>query len=228
MALHKDSEGYWINPGGSMPDGAFGQYAKENAQKLAGEFVYAYGWTIDAVCGFFSAITYESAFDPTKIEGNLSEPTKNSGVGYVQWTPSAQLISYCNTWSVDWRLTSSQLRKLELERTTTDSDIKQWFVMNPYYALYMEHFTKEPPATFMEYSKSTLQEYSMLELCAMIPEFYTRPASWDDTSKWYRNEEAGNFWYEYLTGEAPPTPPTPVTPVKHKLPVYMMCKKYFL
>lgn len=209
MALQKDSEGFWINPGASMPGGWQGNYALENARKLAYILQNQYGWTIDAISAWFSAISYESAFDPSKIEGNLLSPTKNSGVGYVQWTPSDNLIRFCNEWGVDWKLTSSQCRKWELERTTTDSNIKQWFVMSPYIDLYSQYFTRAPCQTMNDFTHATLSQYSMLELCAMIPEFYTRPASWANVDNWHRNEAAGNYWYTQLTGENPPQPPDP-------------------
>lgn len=211
MAHDIDKEGYYYSVGSYITGGAYGEYAESNARKLAGELTINYGWTIDAVSAWFGAITHESQFNPAQIEGNYTVPQTNTGVGYIQWTPSAQLISFCNDWGVDWKLTSSQLRKWELERTTTDTDVKQWFLIGRYYNLYKSIFPneKEPPATFEEFTHATLTEYSMVELSAQIIEFYTRPASWQDTSKWYRNAEDSTYWYELLTGQKPPIPPGP-------------------
>lgn len=212
MASTLDSEGFYSDVGGVTLDGGrMGEQAQWNAQRLAYILEKDYNWSIDAISAWFSAITYESGFNPGCCEGGVYPPTRSTGVGLVQWTPSTNLIDFTNEWGVYWYLVSSQCRKFELERTTTDSNIKQWFVMEPYYSFYMDNIGtgREPCRTFDEFTHATLTEYSMLELCAMIPEFYTRPASWDSTDNWYRNAEAGNFWYNALTGELPPTPPGP-------------------
>ena len=215
-----DSEGYWFSVGSYIDGGAFGEYAQANAVRLAYALMNTYGWTLDSVSAWFGAVTYESQFNPAQIEGNLTTPTRNSGVGYIQWTPSDQLISFCEGWGVDWRLTSSQLRKWELERTTTDSEIKQWFVMGQYARLYREQFPNgaEPPSTMNGFTKATLSTYSMLELCAQVIEFYTRPGSWENVDNWKRNEESANRWYEIISGAEPPTP----LPTKKKgMPLWM-------
>lgn len=207
MATLLDKEGYYYSIGAYIEGGAFGVYATSNAKNLASELINNYGWTLDATSAWFGAITYESQFNPAQIEGNLTTPATNSGVGYIQWTPSAQLISYCDQWGVDWRLTSSQLRKWELERTTTDPDIRQWFLIKQYYDLYKSVFPlSEPPASMDAFTHATLSEYSMEELSAQVIEFYTRPGSWANTDNWYRNAESANQWYEILSGGLPPTP----------------------
>lgn len=211
MAHLIDSEGYYYSVGEYITGGAFGQYAGANAMRLSGELLYNYNWTIDAISAWFGAITYESQFNPAQIEGNYTVPQTNTGVGYIQWTPSSQLISYCEEWGVNWRLSSSQLRKWELERTTNNSDIKQWFLIDRYYQLYKSNFPngKEPPATFNQFTKVTFNDYTPEEMSAQIVEFYTRPASWQNTGNWIRNAEATKSWYNRLTGLNPPMPPGP-------------------
>lgn len=205
-----DIEGFYSNVGGvTFEGGRFGPEAQYNAQRLAYILENEHGWTLDAISAWFSAITYESGFNPGCCEGGVYPPTSSTGVGLIQWTPSGNLIDFTDAWGVEWYYVSSQTRKWELERTTTDSNIKQWFVMDPYYNLYMSVFHKEPCATMDDFTHATFQQYTMAELCAMVIEFYTRPASWNNTDNWYRNEEAGNFWYNALTGEFPPVPPGP-------------------
>lgn len=220
MGAMLDSEGYYYSTGSYITGGAYGEYAEHNALKLASELYTNYGWTKDAVSAWFGAITFESQFNPAQIEGNLTTPTTNSGVGYIQWTPSSELISFCNSWDVRWQLTSSQLRKWELERTTTDSDVKQWFLIQRYLNLYREVFPdSDPPATMDAFTKATLEEYTMQELSAQIILFYTRPASWENTQNFYRNAEAADYWYQKIYGDLP----EPKT--EQKMPIWMYLRK---
>lgn len=221
MAHLLDSEGYYYSIGSYLDGGAYGEYGTANAIKLANALQYVYGWTLDSVSAWFGAITHESQFNPAQIEGNITIPTANSGVGYIQWTPSSNLISFCDTWGVDWKLTSSQLRKWELERTTTDPDVKQWFLIQRYYDLYKSQFPtgKEPPATMMAFTQATLADYTMLELSAQVIEFYTRPASWQNTDNWARNAADALKWKEIISEGPQP-------PVKSKrMPLWLMLRR---
>lgn len=236
MAQGIDSEGYYYATGAYIEGGAYGERATSNAKKLAAELIYNYGWTEASVAAWFGAITHESQFNPAQIEGNLSSPAKNSGVGYIQWTPSAELISFCNSWGVRWQLTSSQLRKWQLERTTTDSDVKQWFLIGRYLQLYKSVFpNSNPPATMDAFTKATLLQYSFEELSAQVIEFYTRPGSWQNTANWYRNAEDARKWYKIISGVDPPPPgpgpgpgpgPSPVGGSKSKF--YMWMKRQYI
>lgn len=219
MGASLDSEGYYYSVGSYIDGGAYGPYAESNAVKLAGELIHNYGWTEVATAAWFGAITFESQFNPAQIEGNLTTPTTNSGVGYIQWTPSSQLISFCEQWGVRWQLTSSQLRKWELERTTTDSDIRQWFVMQPYVTKYHSVFPNNTPLPSMQaFTQASLNQYDWTQLSAQIILFYTRPASWDNTENWYRNAKACEYWYSKIRGV-----PTPIS--KKKMPVWMMVRR---
>lgn len=225
MAHTIDSEGYYYSVGSYLDGGAYGEYGQSNAIKLAHALMDIYGWTLDSVSAWFGAITHESQFNPAQIEGNLTAPTANSGVGYIQWTPSSDLISFCDSWGVDWRLTSSQLRKWQLERTTTDSDIKQWFLIGRYYDLYKSVFPtgKEPPSTMMDFTQATLADYTMRELSAQVIEFYTRPGSWQNTDNWTRNAEDAFRWREIISDT--PIPPTPSK--KKKMPLWLMLRRIY-
>lgn len=216
-----DKEGYYSVVGGNINGGWQGEEAKHNGLLLAAELKNNYGWTLEAIAAWFSALSYESTLNPGKIEGNAPQPSRNTGVGYIQWTPSTDLTAFADTWGVPWYLTSTQLRKWELERTTNDSDIKQWFVMQPYLTLYETYFTKPPAATMDVFSRATFSDWSLLELCVMVIEFYTRPGSWENTDNWYRNEVAGEYWYQVISGVLPPTP----RPKKSKgLPAWVKIK----
>lgn len=228
-----DSEGFYYVIGGEFPgEKGKNDYALHNADLLWSYFIKTYHWTLPAVCAFFGAITYECGFNPRLIEGGLVTPTRNSGVGYVQWTPSTNLTAYANQWGVPWYLSSTQMRKLELERTTTDSNIRQWFVMNPYKAKYLEDFSEESIYYTQDSFCSTadfVNGNTPRSLSAQIVEFYTRSGSWANKDNWTRNAEMFSFFYERYSGQEPPTPPdtpTPPTPPSKKsgLKVWQMIR----
>lgn len=216
-----DSEGYYSNVGGNINGGWEGEEALHNGQLMCSVLIQEYGWTPDSVSAWLGAISYESALNPGKIEGNLPSPGTNTGVGWIQWTPSADLLSFADGWGVAWYLASTQYRKWELERTTTDSDIRQWFLIKRYLDYYHLFFNSDPPSTMDAFTHATLSQYTFEELSAQIVLFYTRPASWQDTDKWKRNAETSAYWYEVATGELPPIP-VPVK--KSKLPLWCKIK----
>lgn len=202
--IGKDSEGFYYNyPNGYM--GASTEEAKSNAVLLANMLLEC-GWSLYGIAGFFSAVNYESQFDPRCIEGMKSEeylrknPYSAVGAGLIQWTNGYnQLIKYCDEWGIDWKLASSQVRKLELERTSKDSNIIQYFsTIKTYRKLWDENNQNPPPATMTQYVTATAEKWSYLEMAMAWILFYTRPASYADKNKWQRNAENMKKWYEFL------------------------------
>ena len=184
-----DSEGFYYVIGGEFPgEKGKNEYALHNADLLWSYFIKTYNWTLPAVCAFFGAITYESGFNPRLIEGGLTTPVKNSGVGYVQWTPSTNLTDYATQWGVPWYL---------------------------YKAKYLEDF---PESSIYKTQDDFCSKADFVNgntprsLSAQIPEFYTRPGSWANKDNWTRNAEMFSFFYNRYSGQDPPSPPTPPTP----------------
>lgn len=224
MAQGQDAEGFYF--GGIS---AYSDEGLHNARLLA-SMLMAKGWQPLGIAGFYSAVTHESSFDPRKIEGNRSEAfvranpagspdARFTGTGLIQWTPGYNtLIKWCDDRGLDWKLASSQVAKLEAERTGAAPN--EYYVsrrpeqgLYPKYAYYKAHFSQEPPLSMTEYVTAPLGKWTSLELAAAFVCFYTRPESWKDTAKWQRNAEDLDEWYRIITGSPlPPVPPTPGQP----------------
>lgn len=233
----QDIEGFWHRRNGYL--GNFSEYAKYNALLLA-SLLREQGWSNYGIAGVFSAITYESQFDSQLIEGMFTHPertaewlkqnpTASIGAGLLQWTNGyRQLISFCEGWNIDWKLNTSQVRKLELERTTPDSNVRQYFsTIETYRNIWNANFSKNPPATMTDYVKATTSQWSYREMATAWILFYTRPSSYADQSNWNRNAEAMEFWYNYIEENPEPVPPTPPIQERRKMPIWFYLKRRY-
>lgn len=233
MAILQDTEGFYYSTDEYL--GNPSDYAISNARLLASMLINNYGWTEYGCAGVFSAISFESQFNPQQIQSFRSEsyvranPTQHVGCGYVQWSPGMVLLSWCDSQGLDWRLSSSQCQKLEMERRREDV---QYFLTD-YRVAYWQAATggTVPPQTMDSYVTAQPTMWSPLQMAAAWVLFYERPGSLYDVSKYHRNSEWVTYWYQVITGQPLPTPPavyppgTPIEPPsgvgRSKMPIYM-------
>lgn len=233
MAILQDTEGFYYSTDEYL--GNPSDYAISNARLLASMLINNYGWTDYGCAGVFSAISFESQFNPQCIEGRRSEEYARAhindavGVGYVQWTPPYNIITWADDRGLDWKLSSTQCQKLEAERNREDV---QYFT-SPYRIQYWQTYTggTTPPYTMIEYTTATPEQWTALQMAAAWILFYERPESQYNVSNYQRNEEWVTYWYQVITGQPLPTPPTvypPGTPIeppsgdgRSKMPIYM-------
>lgn len=98
------SDGFWTTDGVGYLNQ---QHKTANAQKIY-MFFSALGWSRAAICGLLGNIEIECRFDPQNIYGSLTD----GAYGFTQWHPPTKLINWCNTNNIDYRLGSSQLRRI--------------------------------------------------------------------------------------------------------------------
>lgn len=223
--MPKDREGFWTTECSlSKPTpGSENQYVKDNALLLTSMCLATGTYSMYGVAGLLATASMECSLNPALIESGSD--IYHGGAGLVQWTPAyTHLISFCENWGVDWKLVSSQLRKLELERTTPDYDIKQYFP-TMHRTEYVAYIGKEPIPTMTKLLNCEPSEYSALELAASWVTGYTRPDSWANTDNWERNARWIAHWYEYISGHPLPPTPTPTGKKKKHSIIFMLGRR---
>lgn len=159
------------------------------------------GWTVEAISGMLGNAQSESTINPGRwqrgIEGNLK-----GGFGLVQWTPASKLIDWAESEGKDYADMDTQL-----ERFRYELDNRLQF-----------YKTAKYPLTFSQYMESTQSPYYLA--CAWLYN-YERPKEYHPEIR----GPQGDFWYNYLTGEAPPPrPPIPSVDTAGT-PLYMMLRR---
>ena len=140
------------------------------------------GWTIHAVSGMLGNMQSESSINPG-IWQNLDDTNPDLGYGLVQWTPSTKYTSWCAERGIDPSDMDSAILRINWELENNQQ----------YYP------TTQYPLTFAEFKTSTRSPYY---LAGAFLYNYERPQTPNPT---LRGQQA-NAWYQYLTGETPPTP----------------------
>lgn len=140
----------------------------------------AQGWTDNAIAGVLGNMQTESTINP-EIWESLDYGNIDRGYGLVQWTPATKYINWANDEGIPYQHMDSQLARILYE---VDNNI-QWI---------------NPNKTFLQFTRSTDSPYN---LAVDFLYSYERPKTPDPENRGMQ----GNFWFEYITGQAFPEPP---------------------
>lgn len=160
---------------------------KINANYLR-SLLEAEGWTLHAIAGLLGNTQTESTSNPG-IWQNLNPSNPKLGYGLTQWTPSTKYTNWCAQNGLTPSAMESAVARLKFE---VDNPSEQWVV----------HESLGYPLTFKQFTQS---EESPYYLGMTFLNNYEMPG---DLNQPKRGKQA-EFWYEFLSGEAPPDPPGP-------------------
>lgn len=201
----------------AKPSGAYSRTSQEaidNAQEIYA-MLYELGWTLNAVCGLLGNMGAESGYNPwrwqsDKLGLSTGAPWKNKGYGLTQFTPASKYISDANA-----KAAPGYGPNFSDKQGNVYDGYAQMVFLNTFADYYP---TNTYPLSYASYKVSVENPGYLAKVWLYN---YERPK--DPASTEAAREENGNYWYELLSGEAPPTPP-PVPPVpspRHyrKLPI---------
>lgn len=153
---------------------------QENAQ-LFRDRMQDYGFTIESICGMLGNIQTESTINPG-IWQSLKE--WSGGYGLTQWTPYTKYSEWAGS---GWQ----------------DNGDKECERINYEFENGIQYYkTKKYPITAEEFKNST-ESPSYLAWAFIYN--YERPKNKNQPKR----AEQADYWYEFLTGEQPPTPVNP-------------------
>ena len=155
-----------------------------NAQYIL-DFLTAYGWTKNAICGMLGNMQSESTINPG-IWQNLDEGNMSVGFGLVQWTPASKYIDWATSLGLDYYNMNSELLRILYE---VENNV-QWIATSDY------NFS------FQEFTQSNESPEYLAE--AFIHN-YERPANPDQPQR----ATQARYWYDHLTGGHGGTSPSP-------------------
>ena len=148
-------------------------------------FFRSAGWTDNAIAAMLGNMESESTINPGIWED--LDPFVG-GYGLVQWTPYTNYTD----WAGDGWQDNGQK---EMERIIYELDNHlQWISTSLYPMSFQEFTTSEKPPAYL--AQAFLYNYE-------------RP---DEKPQPIRSTRA-NYWYQYITGQEPPTPPTGNIPI---------------
>ena len=156
-------------------------------------FFRSAGWTDNAIAAMLGNMQSESTINPGIWES--LEPY-SGGYGLVQWTP---YTNYSNWAGAGWQDNGQK----EMERIIYElNNGLQWIRTNKY------------PLSFTGFAISDATPAYLAQAWLYN---YERPGSLNQP---WRSTQA-NYWYQYITGQNPPTPPTPPT---GNIPIWLLFK----
>ena len=168
----------------------------QNTVDILHYFFRSAGWTDNAIAAMLGNMQSESTINPGIWEG-LTPPAPGQtkvGYGLVQWTP----YTHYSDWAGEGWQDNGQK---EMERIIYElSNGLQWISTDIY------------PMTFEDF---TLSQEAPSKLAQVWLYNYERP---EVKPQPIRSTRA-NYWYQYITGQEPPTPPTP-----SDIPIWLMFK----
>ena len=175
------------------------QAEMENNATLVYQYLGARGFTVNAVAGILGNMQTESHINPG-IWQSLTVGT--GGYGLVQWTPYTKYSKWAGS---GWQNNGD----MECKRIVWEFNNNQQYIKTSAY-----------PLTAAEFMASTDSPYN---LGMAFLHNYERPK---DPNQPARGTQA-EAWYEFLTGQTPPTPVNPEDPGYHKphqIPVWLLFK----
>jgi hypothetical protein len=146
------------------------------------EYLFAAGWSINAIAGLLGNKETESTHNPAIWEG-LDNADMGNGFSLVQWTPSTKYTSWCTANSLTPENMDSALMRILYEV----ANHIQWgndSVGNP------------PPYSFEDFTHSTESAYT---LGMNFLRFYERPLVYYQPSRGTQAEK----WFTFLGGIKP-------------------------
>ena len=181
---------------------------QNNAKLVYSIMSHTHGWTLEAIAGMLGNMESESTINPGIWESLTISP--EMGFGLVQWTPSTNYTAWANNLGAD----------------ITAGDLQLWWIATETenYGQWIE--TEEFPVTFDDFTVSTLPpEYLALVFLRNFERAGIEVAQ--------ERQEQARKWYDYLSEsgsdiEPPVEPPIePIIPKKKKMPVWMMCRRWY-
>ena len=148
-------------------------------------FFRSAGWTDNAIAAMLGNMQSESTINPGIWES--LEPY-SGGYGLVQWTP---YTNYSNWAGAGWQDNGQK----EMERIIYE--LNNWLQLIP---------TDKYPLSFTGFA---LSDATPAYLAQAWLYNYERPGSLNQP---WRSTQA-NYWYQYITGQEPPTPPAGNIPI---------------
>lgn len=182
------------------------------------DYLYAHGWTIEAICGIVANMEHESTLNPGIWQGNDVGDTKG-GYGLVQWTPATKYFNWCE--SED--RTDASIMDNNLDRVLYEVDHNIQYISTSGYPESFKEFTKSTKTPYYlacafawNYERSAVVLYGAgsKEKAEELTE-----AEKEANREALRQRRGGsaNKWYEFFTGTIPPVRPTK----RRKMPLWM-------
>lgn len=168
-------------------------YLSMTYQKVNVTYIHTYcaavypTWTVEAIAGMCGNFQSEGVMNPALWEVGYGQ-SKSRGYGIAQWTPATKLLDWLTEQGLSRLTLSGQLQRIYYEK---EQGI-QWYSTSDY------------PMSFEEFLTSTKNPE---DLASAWLYNYERPKYPSQTESKRRSQALA--WYEYITGEEPPTPPDP-------------------
>lgn len=180
----------------------------ENNATIIYQIMYSKGWSLNAICALLGNAQQESTINPG-IWQNLTEGSGGGGgYGLVQWTPWTNFTNWADENGYEWDDGTAQCEWID----SVTAPFGQWIPTTDY------------PMSFKDFKTST---NSVQSLTSAFLKNFERAGVEAETIRQQNSE----YWYEFLSGETPPTPEIPDVPdtpqpstKRKKMPVWMMCK----
>lgn len=187
MALIQHPKGYWY--GNAWIEDKSVEM-KANANYIRG-LLESSGWSFNAICGMLGNIQTESKMNPGIWQG-LNEGNRSGGYGLTQWTPcGTKYLDWCDSQGLIYHEMESNIARINYE---VENGL-QWVRRGTF-----------DDMTFRQFKTSDKTPY---ELAKVFVACYEIPQSWIDGGEsreqvYKQRGEQANYWYEYLSGVAPP------------------------
>ena len=165
---------------------------QQNNADIMHAYFRAQGWTDNAIAAVFGNMQTESTLNPGIWE-NLDAVAKG-GYGLVQWTPYTKYADWAGS---GWENNGQK----QMERIIYELENHlQWIPTTEFQMSFEDFATSDLTPAYL--AQAWLYNYER-------PKVKPQPV---------RSRQA-NTWYEYITGETPPTPPIPGV-----IPIWLLFK----
>lgn len=164
---------------------------KNNALMIE-SFLTSRGWSVNAIAGMLGNMEAESTINPG-IWQSLNEGNMSGGYGLVQWTPATNYINWAD--SKGYSRTDGDAQLIWIDEETVP--FGQWIPTTSY------------PLSFASF-KTSLENPEYLA-SAFLKNFERAGVEVEE-----QRRNNANKWYNYITGNDPPTPPTPTPGIRRK------------
>lgn len=154
----------------------------QNNATIIYRYLYARGWTINAVAGLLGNMQSESTINPA-VWQNLDYGNTSLGYGLVQWTPSTNYTNWANSNNYD--ITDGDYQLLWIDTMTVSTG--QWIPTAAYPMSFADFKTSEQTPEYL--ASAFLKNFERADV---------------QVENERRTQAA--YWYEYLTGVDPNTP----------------------
>lgn len=198
--------------------------AQENAQEIYA-ILYGLGWTVNAISGLLGNMDVESGYNPWRWQGDripsvTDSPWTNRGYGLTQFTPGGKYINNTQAQAIAGYGPNFS----DVTGSQNDGYAQCHFIDG-----YADYY---PTSAYPEsYAAFKASDQTPAYLASAWLYNYERPENPGATES--RRQAAANTWYEFLSGEKPPTPPDPPGPGPspsyrgRRIPIWMYLRRQF-